>query len=76
MQRHKRRNELWCFLSGKGEMWVGGKQNAMGYFDVTKGDSIAVPHNNWHQFKAEKSTLVLEIQYGDKCEESDIERRA
>lgn len=28
----------------------------------------------WHVFKAVKPTLVLEVQYGKKCSERDIER--
>lgn len=35
---------------------------------------MLVNESEWHQFKADKRTLVLEIQFGTLCEESDIER--
>lgn len=73
MQRHRERNELWLFLSGTGKMLKKiGKQVVQQ--DIRAGDWYHVPRGEWHQYKSEKATVVLEIQYGDKCEEEDIER--
>lgn len=64
-QRHTHRSELWLFLSGKG--------NLSG-LEVSRGQFALVSEHAWHQYRAATKTLVLEIQFGEKCEESDIER--
>lgn len=69
MQRHSLRNELWCVLRGRGDL-EGDKMIS----DVRGGEWFEIPVNSWHRFCAHKNTGVLEIQYGVKCEESDIER--
>ena len=43
---------------------------------ICAGDVFHVDRQEWHQYKAEKRTFVVEIQYGDQCIESDIERSA
>lgn len=43
-------------------------------FGDNKGKFWQIRKHRWHFFKAVKNTLVLEIQYGDKCSEMDIER--
>lgn len=43
-------------------------------FGDRKGTFWRIPRRTWHFFKALKPTLVLEIQYGSKCSERDIER--
>lgn len=43
-------------------------------FGDRRGQFWEIPKRKWHVFKAKKPTLVLEIQYGDKCSERDIER--
>jgi len=71
-QWHRKRNELWLFLGGKGRLDVGGEihnkdENLNGkYFLIHRGEV--------HQYEAYEKTWVLEIQYGSKCEESDIVR--
>lgn len=66
MQRHKDRHELWLFLKGEGHMAYSTPPN--------KGDVKHIRPHRWHQYTATTKTLVLEIQYGTRCEESDIER--
>lgn len=68
MQRHKKRSEIWCFLFGKGEMFLNRRKR-----QVTKGSSVIVAAGDWHQYVAGTRTLVLEVQTGT-CRESDIER--
>lgn len=74
MQYHHHRSELWLFLRGDGEFWRGGEDDDYGYFDAHRGDSIVVDVNALHRYVAKRPTLVLEIQYGEKCEEEDIVR--
>lgn len=72
MQKHNHRRELWLYLSGYGIM----------YLDQTKhfgeirhaGESSIIDRGQWHQFCAERRTLVLEVQFGGGCREGDIER--
>lgn len=66
MQRHKFRHELWLFLSGSGELFANP--------NVGAGDFYLARKFMWHQYKAIKPTWVLEVQYGTKCDEPDIER--
>lgn len=71
VQKHHLRSELWCFLSGRGTFLL--KND---WLSVGAGDYRNVPPQTVHSFHAFKGTLVLEIQYGDKCIEDDIERLA
>lgn len=69
-QKHNHRAELWLFIFGKGKMRVGKSV----YFQHIKGESHLIPRGTWHQFTADKDTLVLEIQFGGNCSERDIVR--
>lgn len=69
MQRHKFRNELWLFMRGAGIFKLDEKTNA-----VSSGAYYQIEVNQWHKYKAINGTLVFEIQYGESCEEGDIER--
>ena len=70
-QRHSHRSELWLFVFGGGSMKLDGA-----FCHICAGDVFHVDRQEWHQYKAEKRTFVVEIQYGDQCIESDIERSA
>lgn len=69
-QKHNHRSELWLFIFGKGKMQIGKSV----YFQRIKGESHLIPRGQWHQFTADKPTLVLEIQFGGNCSERDIQR--
>lgn len=69
-QKHNHRSELWLFVHGKGKMRVGRNVQYLRH----KGESHLIPKGQWHQFTADKPTLVLEIQFGGHCSERDIER--
>ena len=69
VQKHAMRSELWCFLMGRGlflnkNQWLG----------VNCGEYRLVPPETPHCYQAFKNTLILEIQFGDKCIEDDIVR--
>ena len=70
MQKHQLRGELWCFLTG------GGLFDFSNGRPISKmsGDAEVVPSEYWHKFTATFPTLVLEIQYGHKCDENDMIR--
>lgn len=73
-QRHFFRNEVWCFLSGEGNLYSGKNFHSVFPYKSKEGMSFLVPKEYWHQYKAKKNTTVLEIQFGKLCDESDIER--
>lgn len=70
MQKHEWRNELWLFLKGRGYFSELDKPE----FAVRAGDFVQVPIGRWHRFEAMSNVRVLEVQYGSKCDEKDIER--
>ena len=72
MQRHEHRAELWFVAEGEATLnWEFG------------GEKIKLHHQEtinvgeWHQLRnpTDKPLRVIEIQYGNKCVEEDIERR-
>lgn len=73
LQRHHYRNELWAFIFGRGLMGLGDFPDDLVRHDSKTG-YFTVQKFVWHQYEALKRTLVLEVQYGKKCEESDIEK--
>ena len=73
-QLHMRRNELWLILSGSGRMQIVDKLKNSKVTYLFSGGWIIAPQHLSHQFYAYNPSLVLEIQYGEKCDESDIVR--
>lgn len=72
MQRHQHRTELWFVAEGEaGLNWEFGGERIKTY----KTEHINV--NEWHQLRnpTDKPLKVVEIQYGERCEEEDIERK-
>lgn len=69
LQHHRSRKELWLFLYGKGDFHKDGSE-----FPVAQGDYVHVGSRVRHRFTALTCSLVLEVQYGDKCDEQDIVR--
>jgi mannose-6-phosphate isomerase-like protein (cupin superfamily) len=67
LQYHHHRNEVWLFLKGYGNFF-----NETGFFDVEPGDAKFVRKGVIHRYISNLPSLVLEIQFGEKCEESDI----
>lgn len=78
MQRHKNRSELW--LVSEGQCIVNSCMDS-GYQLPSKQlqtfSSIEIPKNEWHQLvnSSDDPCKIVEIQYGNECEEDDIERR-
>ena len=79
LQKHFHRDEIW-FIS-KGECVVNFSQDnpeKTQEFHLKKHDTFNVKKNEWHQitnpFKNE--CKIIEVQYGEKTDEEDIERHS
>lgn len=68
-QRHAHRSELWLFLKGHG---VFSSQSEA--YPIASGNAVHIPCGQWHDYLAKRATLVLEIQWGEQCLETDIVR--
>ena len=75
-QKHTYRNELWFIVSGTISLF---RENEIKYGIETfvKNDTILIERNTWHRATniGKDDCYVIEIQYGDKCIEEDIERK-
>lgn len=72
MQRHKYRTELWFVAEGEaGNNWEHGGEKIKTY-----KTEVILP-DEWHQLHnpTDRPLKVVEIQYGERCEEEDIERK-
>lgn len=76
MQRHKYRAEHWYIL--KGQCTIATEYNGQPLRLLKdENTSYMIGVNVWHQGQNNSNTPchILEVQYGEKCEEEDIERR-
>jgi len=77
MQRHSKRNEHWIVSEGQ---CVVNQKMSSGYILPAKTlqlhDTIIIQKNEWHQLfnPFDQPCKIVEIQYGEKCDEEDIER--
>lgn len=72
LQRHKYRTEMWLFINANGVVRHGGYRR---YIHKLWG-MIVIKPNKWHTFAAfSKPVYIIELQYGRKVTESDIERK-
>ena len=77
MQRHTFRDEIWFISAGKCK--VNFSKNSPDIYekvDLKKDDIFSVKRTEWHQIfnPFQDECKILEIQYGDKTTEDDIER--
>jgi cytidyltransferase-like protein len=78
LQRHAHRNEYWHVTSGRCDVYG---QLAGGYTLPPKTldahENRTIPRGEWHKLTNpyDEPCKIVEIQYGDACDESDIERR-
>ena len=77
MQRHQYRSEHWMVTEGTCmiNMALPGDMHNPPKI-LTRYDEFRVPANTWHQLTNPftRPCTIIEIQYGEKCDESDIER--
>ena len=72
IQRHFKRSELW-FVS-EGECTI--KREEITKKRLRYHEYFNIPVGSWHSIKnhTDEVCKIIEIQYGEKCEETDIER--
>jgi cytidyltransferase-like protein len=77
MQKHQFRNEYW--IVSEGQCVVNSRMDngyALPAKSLNKHDEFKIATTEWHQLTNPFATpcRIVEIQYGDKCIEEDIER--
>lgn len=78
MQRHAERAEFWLVAVGEATVYTLDRSTDMdlrGRYGLH--EYIHIDTNEWHQLINEDPNplKIVEIQYGDRCEEDDIERQ-
>ena len=77
MQRHKYRAEHWFIVDGKATVYTFNNSpvyNLIGEFK--KHEILNLPITQWHMLanETDQPLKIIEIQYGERCTEEDIER--
>jgi mannose-6-phosphate isomerase-like protein (cupin superfamily) len=78
MQRHEHRGEVWFVSQGEATLYTLNKQtDAELHGRYTQNQMIVINRQEWHQLANESTEplKVIEIQYGELCDEADIERQ-
>jgi D-beta-D-heptose 7-phosphate kinase/D-beta-D-heptose 1-phosphate adenosyltransferase len=78
MQRHEDRGELWFVSEGEATLYtINRKSDAELHGQYPQNQMIVINRREWHQLANEGTVplRVIEIQYGDRCDETDIERQ-
>lgn len=79
MQKHQSRSEFWFVSEGVASVYtIDSKKTDVEFMGMFKEHQhIWIPQNAWHQLCNEtKNPLrIIEIQYGENCQEEDIERK-
>ena len=76
-QRHFKRNEIWLVSRGEALVfYCKDEANKKQSVKLNTFDNFFAPVDQWHQITNPYSEPchIIEIQYGDACEEDDIER--
>ena len=70
-QRHEYRSELWYVRKGSGKALIDDK-----VIHLYTGQYTVIPEGTWHQLinSGADPLHIVEIQFGPKCDEEDIER--
>ena len=73
MQRHEHRSEYWIISEGEATVYW----DAHSHTKLIKHKSEIIQKQEWHRLVNETSMplKLVEIQYGEKCTEDDIERK-
>lgn len=74
-QRHSFRSEHWYII--KGECCIDVDSDEIKTVTLTENKTLTIPTNTWHRAYnvKDKPCHIIEIQYGKRCIEEDIERR-
>lgn len=78
LQRHFKRAEIWFVSEGTGQVKLSFNDDCRITFgvDLPHFMQYNIPEKVWHQLinPTDKPLKIVEIQYGEDCEEEDIER--
>lgn len=77
MQRHKDRTEIWFVVQGIASVFTLDDDNEVTHStDVSAKQNIMIHQDRWHQLAnlGNQPLSIIEIQYGSRCDEADIER--
>jgi len=79
MQRHYNRAEFWMVSEGTASLRRLSASETLvpGESRYLTHDSVTIEKKQWHQLcnTTDKPVKIIEIQYGERCAEEDIERR-
>lgn len=77
MQKHKHRNELWFVAEGVATINSINIKSDIESREVPQFGHAWIGIEEWHQLENRGNTTlkIVEIQWGEKCEEDDIERK-
>jgi cytidyltransferase-like protein len=77
MQKHQQRNEHWFIVEGQASLYTVENDKTVLVDRYEKFDHVFVSVDHWHQLSNEgaEPLRIVEIQYGQKCVEEDIERK-
>lgn len=78
MQRHQDRAEFWLVDSGKATVYTLNRSTDLELQGrYARHQYLHIGTSDWHQLVNEEPDplKIVEIQYGDRCEEEDIERK-
>tara|TARA_B100000035_G_scaffold72540_1_gene59872 strand:- start:2179 stop:2958 length:780 start_codon:yes stop_codon:yes gene_type:complete len=75
-QRHFHRNEIWFVSEGRCKVKHSKNKKNVKDYTLSKNDVFTVKTKEWHQIinTSDEVCKIIEIQYGDQVQESDIER--
>lgn len=76
-QRHHMRNEHWYVLSGRCKIDIETLYLSKTFELYALSEGLDIPQNTWHRAynDSQEACHILEVQYGAKCVEEDIERK-
>lgn len=77
MQRHNKRSEHWFVVEGTASVYTlncSSDHYLIGKY--SKHESLHIDKLQWHQLcnETDEPLKIIEIQYGEDCDEEDIER--
>ena len=78
MQRHHARSELWFIADGQASVLTLNEDGESEFLaECREHQNLMIFRDRWHQLAnlTDQPLKIIEIQYGDCCEESDIERK-
>ena len=78
MQRHQHRSELWFVAAGLATVFTLDEDGESTFLaECEEHQNLMIFRHRWHQLAnlTTRPLKIIEIQYGDLCEEEDIDRR-